>query len=168
MVSCVRPAASGGDQPDIVASADVGDEGDLLTVGRPGGSADVASGVELLDGEVLHVLDGLALEIGGVGEGVLRKCWRNQEKQEKTHTSKERLCGAPGTHPVAKGGRQGRGTLRRTHPAKGRQYGASGFPPPYRPKTAVEQGSRRGTPPPPYFCKILQTKELRGIVCAKS
>ena len=55
----------------IVAAADVGDEGDLLAVGRPGGSADVASHVELLDGEVLHVLDGLALELGGVGEGSL-------------------------------------------------------------------------------------------------
>ena len=65
------PAAGGGHEPEIVAAADVGDEGDLLAVGRPGGAADGASAVELLDGEVLHVLDGLALELGGVGEGLL-------------------------------------------------------------------------------------------------
>src|ERR1019366_119439 len=47
------------------------DEGDLLAVGRPRRATNVARGVELLDREDLHVLDGFALELGGVGDGLL-------------------------------------------------------------------------------------------------
>jgi len=62
------PSAGGGYKPEVVATADIGDEGELLAVGRPGGAADGAGHVEPVDGEVLHVLDGAALELGGVGE----------------------------------------------------------------------------------------------------
>ena len=64
------PASGGGDSPEVVASADVGDEGDLGAVGRPDAAADLAGAVERRDGELLEALDGGGLELGGVGDSL--------------------------------------------------------------------------------------------------
>ena len=83
-----RPTAGRRDEPEIVAAADVGDERDLFAVGRPGRAADQARHVELLDGEGRHVGDGLALKLGGVGDGLrggerlLRECGQSHKKDE--------------------------------------------------------------------------------------
>ena len=66
------PSAFGGNEPEVVAPAHVGDEGDLLAVWRPRGAADLAGHVELFDGQALG-LDlrvGLGGDLFGIGYGL--------------------------------------------------------------------------------------------------
>ena len=63
-----RPTAARGHQPKVVAPAQVGNECDLLAVGRPRGAAHQPRHVELLDGEAAHVGYGLALQLGWFGD----------------------------------------------------------------------------------------------------
>jgi hypothetical protein len=71
------PSAFGGDEPEVVTSAHVGDEGDLFAVGRPGGAADLASHVEFFDGQAFgfDLSVGLGGDLFGIGYSLGR--WKS-------------------------------------------------------------------------------------------
>src|SRR5581483_11463413 len=66
-----RPASGAGDDPQIISSADVGDEHDALAIRRPGRATHRARHVKALDGQALLVLfnlgAGLTLDLLGIG-----------------------------------------------------------------------------------------------------
>ena len=100
-----RPAACGGHQPDIVAAADVRDEGDALAIRRPGRCSDRARHEQAFDGKALlvlfHVRVGLAGDQFGIGDRLGgRKLLRqgksahrneNGKQDESTHTVMEKV-----------------------------------------------------------------------------
>ncbi len=69
-----RPSAFGGNEPEVIASAHIRDEGDALAVGRPRGPADLARHVQLLDGQAARfdLRVGLGGDLLGIGDGLGR------------------------------------------------------------------------------------------------